>query len=103
MADVSLKMLERNGLTSDDLTWLIPHQANMRIIDATARRMGISKDQVMINISRYGNTTNATIPLCIWEWEDKLKSDLEIKLLDDGSTTPENALGAIGDLYFALT
>lgn len=73
MADVSAEILERNNLTGDDVAWLVPHQANKRIIDATARRMGISDDHVMLNIQRYGNTTNATIPLCLWEWEDKLK------------------------------
>ena len=73
MADVSAEIMKKNNLTSEDVAWLVPHQANLRIIDATARRMGISKDQVMINIQRYGNTTGATIPLCLWEWEDKLK------------------------------
>lgn len=73
MADVSDEIMKKNHLTSKDVSWLVPHQANLRIIDATARRMGISKDQVMINIERYGNTTGATIPLCLWEWEDKLK------------------------------
>jgi len=72
MADVSAELMERNGLTGDDIAWLTPHQANLRIIDATANRMGISKDKVMINISRYGNTTAATIPLCLNDWEDKL-------------------------------
>ncbi len=73
MADVSVEIMERNGLSSDDVAWLVPHQANLRIIDATARRMGVSKDQVMINIERYGNTTSSTIPLCLWEWEKQLK------------------------------
>lgn len=73
MADVSVEIMKRNGLESDDVNWLVPHQANMRIIEATARRMGIRKDQVMINIQRYGNTTSGTIPLCIWEWEPKLR------------------------------
>ncbi len=73
MADVSVEMMERNNLTSDDIKYLIPHQANMRIIDATARRMGLEKEKVTINIERYGNTTNATIPMCIHDWEHKLK------------------------------
>ncbi|SFH30793.1 beta-ketoacyl-ACP synthase III [Pedobacter insulae] len=73
MADVAAEIMERNSLTSDDVTWLVPHQANKRIIDATASRMGVSTDKVMINIERYGNTTNGTIPLCLWEWESKLK------------------------------
>jgi 3-oxoacyl-[acyl-carrier-protein] synthase-3 len=73
MADISVEIMKKNNLTSQDVAWLVPHQANLRIIDATARRMGISKDQVMINIQRYGNTTGATIPLCLWEWENQLK------------------------------
>ncbi|RZK39406.1 MAG: ketoacyl-ACP synthase III [Pedobacter sp.] len=73
MADVAAEIMERNDLTSDDVTWLVPHQANKRIIDATASRMGLDSEKVMINIERYGNTTNGTIPLCLWEWESKLK------------------------------
>ena len=72
MADVSAEILERNNLTGDDVAWLVPHQANKRIIDATANRMGLSQEKVMLNIERYGNTTNGTIPLCLWEWETKL-------------------------------
>ncbi|MDX9905190.1 MAG: beta-ketoacyl-ACP synthase III [Bacteroidales bacterium] len=73
MADVSAEIMERNNLKSEDIAYLVPHQANLRIIDATARRMGLTKDKVMINIERYGNTTSATIPLCLWEWENQLK------------------------------
>jgi 3-oxoacyl-[acyl-carrier-protein] synthase-3 len=73
MADISVEIMQKNNLKAEDIAYLVPHQANLRIIDATARRMGITKDKVMINIERYGNTTSATIPLCIWEWEDKLK------------------------------
>jgi 3-oxoacyl-[acyl-carrier-protein] synthase-3 len=73
MADVAAEIMERNNLTSEDISYLVPHQANMRIIEATARRMGVDKQQVMINIDRYGNTTSGTIPLCLWEWESKLK------------------------------
>jgi len=73
MADVAVEIMEKNNLKSKDIAWLVPHQANMRIIEATARRMGIEKEQVMINIERYGNTTAATIPLCIWEWEKQLQ------------------------------
>lgn len=73
MADVAAAIMEKNGLKSDDIAWLVPHQANMRIIEATARRMGISKDQVMINIERFGNTTSGTLPLCVWEWEKQLR------------------------------
>ena len=73
MADVSVEIMKRNKLESNDVAWLIPHQANKRIIDATARRMGLSPSKVMINIQKYGNTTAATIPLCMWEWEKQLK------------------------------
>ncbi|HQO49867.1 MAG TPA: beta-ketoacyl-ACP synthase III [Bacteroidales bacterium] len=72
MADVAAAIMEKNGLKSEDIAWLVPHQANMRIIEATARRMGIQKEQVMINIERFGNTTNGTLPLCLWEWENQL-------------------------------
>ncbi len=72
MADVSAEIMERNNLDGDDIAWLVPHQANKRIIDATANRMGVGTDKVMLNIQRYGNTTNATIPLCLWEWESQL-------------------------------
>ena len=73
MADVSAELMEKHHLTGDDIAWLVPHQANLRIIDATANRMGLSKEKVMINIEKYGNTTAATIPLCLWDWESKLK------------------------------
>lgn len=73
MADVSVEIMEKNGLKTKDITWLVPHQANLRIIEATARRMGLEKEKVMINIQRYGNTTNGTIPMCLYEWEDQLK------------------------------
>lgn len=72
MADVSREIMERNNLDADDVAWLVPHQANLRIIDATANRMGLSTDKVMINIDKYGNTTAATIPLCLYDWKDKL-------------------------------
>ena len=72
MADVSEEIMNRNNLTADDVAWLVPHQANKRIIDATARRMGVGEDKVMLNIQKYGNTTNGTIPLCLWEWEKQL-------------------------------
>ncbi|NML22689.1 ketoacyl-ACP synthase III [Pseudoflavitalea sp. G-6-1-2] len=80
MADVSAELLERNNLTGEDIAWLVPHQANKRIIDATADRMGLSHDKVMLNIQRYGNTTAATIPLCLWEWEKQLKKGDNIVL-----------------------
>jgi 3-oxoacyl-[acyl-carrier-protein] synthase-3 len=73
MAEVAAEVMERNNLTAENVAWLIPHQANKRIIDATANRTGVSLDKVTINIERYGNTTNGTIPLCLWEWEDKFK------------------------------
>ena len=72
MADVSGEIMERNNLKGEDIAWLVPHQANKRIIDATANRMGVGMDKVMLNIQRYGNTTNGTIPLCLWEWENQL-------------------------------
>ncbi|OWY19803.1 ketoacyl-ACP synthase III [Sphingobacteriales bacterium UPWRP_1] len=72
MADVSAEIMERNGLKGSDVAWLVPHQANKRIIDATARRMDIDDSKVMLNIHKYGNTTAATIPLCLWEWENQL-------------------------------
>lgn len=71
MADVSAEIMERNNLESDDVAYLVPHQANKRIIDATARRMGVGSDKVLINIEKYGNTTAATIPLCLWDFENK--------------------------------
>lgn len=73
MADVSAEIMQRNNLSSDDIAWLVPHQANLRIIDATAERMGLDKSKVMINIEKFGNTTAGTIPLLLWEWEKKLK------------------------------
>lgn len=80
MADVSAEIMERNNLTSDDVAYLVPHQANLRIIDATARRMGVSDEKVMINIQKYGNTTSGTIPLCLNDWEKKLKKGDNIVL-----------------------
>jgi 3-oxoacyl-[acyl-carrier-protein] synthase-3 len=80
MADVSAELLERNKLTGDDIAWLVPHQANKRIIDATADRMGLTHDKVMLNIMRYGNTTAGTIPLCLWDWESQLKKGDNIVL-----------------------
>ncbi|MEY2793042.1 MAG: Beta-ketoacyl-[acyl-carrier-protein] synthase [Bacteroidota bacterium] len=73
MADVSAEIMERNHLTGDDIAWLVPHQANKRIIDATASRMNVGDDKVMLNIGKYGNTTAATIPLCLWDYEKQLK------------------------------
>jgi len=73
MADVSAQLAERNNLTKDTIQWLVPHQANKRIIDATASRVGISEDKVMMNIEHYGNTTAGTIPLLLWDYEKKLK------------------------------
>jgi len=85
MADVSVEIMKRNNITPETLAWLVPHQANMRIIEATANRMGISKDQVMINIERYGNTTSATLPLCLYEWEPQLKKGDNIILAAFGA------------------
>ncbi len=72
MADATVDVMARNGLTADDVAWLVPHQANLRIISATADRMGLPAEKVMINIEHYGNTTSATIPLCLYEWENRL-------------------------------
>jgi 3-oxoacyl-[acyl-carrier-protein] synthase-3 len=74
MADISVEMMHKHGLDADSLHWLVPHQANMRIIEATAKRMNLPKEKVMINIEKYGNTTSATLPLLLWEWEDRLNS-----------------------------
>jgi 3-oxoacyl-[acyl-carrier-protein] synthase-3 len=88
MADVSAELLERNNLTGDDIAWLVPHQANLRIIDATANRIGLSKEKVMVNIQKYGNTTAGTIPLCLWDWENKLnKGDLLVLAAFGGGFT----------------
>lgn len=73
MADVAAEIMEKNNLRPEDIAWLVPHQANLRIIDATGRRMGLPPEKVMINIQNYGNTTAATIPLCIWEFENRLR------------------------------
>jgi 3-oxoacyl-[acyl-carrier-protein] synthase III len=80
MADVSAEIMDKNNLTADDVAWLVPHQANLRIIDATARRMGVNDSKVMVNIDRYGNTTSATIPLCLMEWESRLNKGDNIVL-----------------------
>ncbi|WP_166332256.1 beta-ketoacyl-ACP synthase III [Sphingobacterium chungjuense] len=73
MADVVAEIMEKNALHSEDISWLAPHQANKRIIDATAERAGLPEEKVMVNIQKFGNTTSATIPMCLWEWESKLK------------------------------
>jgi len=73
MADVSGKIMERNNLSADDIAWLVPHQANKRIIDATAKRMNLPEEKVMVNIHKYGNTTSATLPLCLCDYEKQLK------------------------------
>ncbi len=80
MADVAAEIMERNGLTAENVAWLVPHQANKRIINATAERMQLPADKVMINIERYGNTTNGTLPLCLWEWESRLRKGDNIVL-----------------------
>jgi 3-oxoacyl-[acyl-carrier-protein] synthase-3 len=73
MAEVSAEIMDKNNLSSDNVDWLVPHQANLRIIDATAHRMGLPKEKVMINIEKYGNTTAGTLPLCLWDYEKQLK------------------------------
>jgi 3-oxoacyl-[acyl-carrier-protein] synthase-3 len=80
MADAAAEVMQRNKLEGDDIAWLVPHQANKRIIDATARRMDIGDDKVMMNIERYGNTTAATLPLCLWDYEPKLRKGDNIVL-----------------------
>jgi 3-oxoacyl-[acyl-carrier-protein] synthase-3 len=85
MASVADEIMKKHNLTADDVAWLVPHQANLRIIDATARRMGVSKDKVMINIEKYGNTTAATIPLCLWDFEKKLNKGDNIILAAFGA------------------
>lgn len=84
MADVSYELMQRNNLTGDDIAWLVPHQANLRIIDATANRMNLPKEKVMVNIQKYGNTTAGTLPLCLWEWEKQLKKGDNIILASFG-------------------
>lgn len=73
MANVAAEVLERNNMTGEDVDWLVPHQANLRIIDATRSRIDLPEEKVMINIQKYGNTTAGTLPLCLWDWENKLK------------------------------
>ncbi|MEM6328149.1 MAG: 3-oxoacyl-[acyl-carrier-protein] synthase III C-terminal domain-containing protein, partial [Bacteroidota bacterium] len=73
MADAAAEIMARGNLAPDDVRYLVPHQANLRIIEATARRMGVSMEKVMLNIERYGNTTSGTIPLCLWDWEPELR------------------------------
>lgn len=85
MSDVSVDIMTRNQLGHEDIKFLVPHQANMRIIDAVARRMEISKDQVMINIQKFGNTTAATIPLCLWDYEKQLKKGDNLILASFGA------------------
>ncbi len=85
MADVSGKIMKRNTLAHEDIAWLVPHQANLRIIEAVARRMNLDKNKVMINIHKYGNTTAATLPLCLWEWENRLMKGDNIILTTFGA------------------
>ena len=80
MADVAYELMQRNNLDANDIAWLVPHQANKRIIDATARRMGLADEKVMMNIEHYGNTTAATIPLCLWDYRKKLNKGDNIVL-----------------------
>jgi 3-oxoacyl-[acyl-carrier-protein] synthase-3 len=85
MADVAIEIMERNNVTVSDLAWFVPHQANMRIIDAVGRRMGLDKEQVMVNIQQYGNTTAATIPLCLYDYENQLKKGDNVVLAAFGA------------------
>jgi 3-oxoacyl-[acyl-carrier-protein] synthase-3 len=88
MAEVSYEIMQRNNLTAQDVDWLVPHQANKRIIDATAERMGLPSEKVMLNIDKYGNTTAGTIPLCLWDYEKQLRKgdDLIISAFGGGFT-----------------
>jgi 3-oxoacyl-[acyl-carrier-protein] synthase-3 len=88
MANVSAEIMEKNNLTADEVDWLVPHQANKRIIDATRERMGIAEEKVTVNIHKYGNTTNGTIPICLHEWENKFKKgdDIIISAFGGGFT-----------------
>ncbi len=85
MAQVSLDIMERNNLTHEDIDWFVPHQANIRIIDAAVARAGVAPEKVMVNIERYGNTSAGTIPVCLWEWEDKLRKGDNIILTAFGA------------------
>lgn len=85
MADVALEMMQKHEISIDELAWLVPHQANLRIIDAVGRRMGIDREKVMVNIQMYGNTTAATIPLCLYDYEDQLKKGDNIVLVAFGA------------------
>ena len=85
MADVSDEIVKRNNLSIEDIAWFVPHQANMRIIDAAQQRLSIPKEKVMVNIHKYGNTSAGTIPLCLWEWETKLKKGDNIILAAFGA------------------
>ncbi len=85
MSQVSVEIMERNNLTHDDIDWFVPHQANVRIIDAAVSRAGVAPEKVMVNIQKYGNTSAGTIPLCLWEWEDKLKKGDNIILTAFGA------------------
>lgn len=88
MADIAVEIMHRNNLKAEDISWLVPHQANLRIIEATGKRMGIPPEKIMINIEKYGNTTAATIPLCLWEYESKLrKGDILILAAFGGGFT----------------
>lgn len=87
MADATVEIMKRNNLKADDIAWLVPHQANLRIIAATAERMELPSEKVMINIQRYGNTTSATIPLCLYEWEKQLHKGDNIILAAFGGFT----------------
>jgi 3-oxoacyl-[acyl-carrier-protein] synthase-3 len=85
MADTSLELMKRNNLSAADIAYLVPHQANLRIIEAVGKRMEFPPEKVMVNIEKYGNTTAATLPLCLWEWEHKLKKGDNLLLTTFGA------------------
>jgi 3-oxoacyl-[acyl-carrier-protein] synthase-3 len=85
MADTAVELMQKNNLVADDIAYLVPHQANMRIIDATGKRMGLPVEKVMVNIQKYGNTTAATLPLLLWDYEKKLKKGDNLVLATFGA------------------
>ena len=85
LADVAVELIERHGMTKDDIDWYVPHQANLRIVEAAAKRLDVDFSKIMTNIQKYGNTSAASIPLCLWEWEDRLKKGDKLILVSFGA------------------
>ena len=103
MADSVLKVMERNNLTKEDIAWVVPHQANMRIIEAVGEQIGISLDKMMINIQRYGNTIAGTLPICLWEWEPRLKKAITLCSLLLAAALPGAPVGLSGLMTAAIS